>query len=287
MKILVTGSNGQLGRELHHVLEQDMPGITTYVDLAQLDLTDSEAVSRFVADGGFTHAVNCAAYTAVDKAESEPEACRAVNVDAISNLAKAAAATGMKVIHISTDYVFDGAASTPYREDAPTNPRSCYGLTKRDGETALLHLLPDSIILRTAWLYSPVTDRNFIGAILRKARNGERLRVVSDQRGTPTYARDLARVISHILSFPQWMPGIYHFTDEGETSWYSFAKAIVELAGMPDTDIVPIPTTDYPTPAVRPMYSVLDKTKIKDTFGIAIPHWRDSLPEAIDRIINN
>lgn len=186
MKILVTGANGQLGKELHRVFDTEYPDMdVTYTDRDTLELTDTAAVERYITDGGFTHVVNCAAYTAVDLAEEEAGLCTAANVDAVKNLARLAEPTGLRILHISTDYVFDGNANTPYTEVAKTNPQSHYGSTKRKGETVLLGLAPDSIIIRTGWLYSLLTDRNFPGAILRKARAERQVKVVSDQTGTP------------------------------------------------------------------------------------------------------
>lgn len=283
MKILVTGANGQLGNELRNVLESKLPGITTYVDIQDLNLTDAEAVMNFMRKGEFTHVVNCAAYTAVDRAEEDSAACAAVNIDAVSNIARHAEELGYRIIHISTDYVFDGTAHTPYNEGAKVNPCSQYGSTKRKGETALLALAPDSIIIRTAWLYSPY-GKNFVKTMLRLGQEKSEISVVDDQIGTPTYALDLAKAIYTILTAPQWVSGIFHFTDEGVASWYDFTVAIHRIAGIEGCKVRPIPTRDYPTPAKRPAYSVLDKSKIKATFGIDIPHWEVSLGDCIKRL---
>ena len=284
MKILITGCNGQLGNEMRNILEERIPGNTVYTDIAELDLTDGEAVKHFVADNGITHIVNCAAYTAVDRAEGEgAQLCHAINVDAVKNLATAASDTGAKVVHVSTDYVFDGTAHRPYNESDKVNPTSRYGSTKRKGEMVLLALCPDSIILRTAWLYSPYGN-NFVKTMLRLGREKRELNVVADQIGTPTSAADLAEAIFTILRAPQWVPGIYHFTDEGVASWYDFTKAIHRIAGITGCDVRPCPTEDYPTPATRPAYSVLDKTRIKKTYDIAIPHWEESLERVIARL---
>lgn len=279
MKILVTGSNGQLGNELRPLLETAFPGMVLFTDIEELDLTDSKAVEVFVLNNDITHIINCAAYTAVDKAEEEKMLCAHINTDAVKNIATAADANGAKVIHISTDYVFDGTNHRPYRESDKVNPISQYGTTKRKGETALLALSPEAIIIRTAWLYSSYGN-NFLKTILRKSATNSELKVVSDQIGTPTYAKDLAKAIITILKSHQWVPGIYHFTDEGAASWYDFAKAIVRLAGR-KTEIRPIPTEDYPTAAQRPSYSLLDKSRIKATYGVQIPHWEDSLEECM------
>lgn len=283
MKILVTGCNGQLGTEMRNVLEEKMPGKTIYTDIAELDLTDAEAVKGFVSANDITHIVNCAAYTAVDKAETDRGLCTKINVDAVKNLADAAYDAGAKVVHVSTDYVFDGKGCRPYNEADTVHPVSQYGVTKRQGETTLLALLPDAVIVRTAWLYSPYGN-NFVKTMRRLGRERKELGVVADQVGTPTSARDLAEAIYAIMAAPQWMPGIYHFTDEGAASWYDFTKAIHRLSGITGCCVKPITTADYPTPATRPSYSILDKSKIKKTFGITIPHWEESLATVIARL---
>lgn len=283
MKILVSGCNGQLGTELHNVLEERMPGKTVYADIAELDLTKAEDVKKFVKENSITHIINCAAYTAVDKAETDTGLCTKINVDAVKNLADAAEDVGAKIIHVSTDYVFDGTGHRPYKEADRVNPVSQYGITKRQGETTLLALAPDSVIVRTAWLYSPYGN-NFVKTMRRLGRERSELGVVADQIGTPTSALDLAEAIHAILTAPQWRPGIYHFTDEGVASWYDFTKAIHRLSGITGCNVKPVTTEDYPTPAARPAYSVLDKNKIKKTFGITIPYWEDSLAKVISRL---
>lgn len=276
MKILITGAAGQLGREMRNVLERTLPGKSVYTDVEQLDLTDAKAVEKFIEEGEFTHIVNCAAFTAVDQAEVDQTLCYRINADAVRNIAVAASKTDAKVIHISTDYVFDGRAHRPYRESDKVNPLSHYGTSKRKGEMALLSLCPDAIIIRTAWLYSP-HGKNFVKTMLRLGREQKELRVVSDQIGTPTNATDLAEAITTILKARQWVPGIFHFTDEGVCSWYDFTKAIFRYSGIKNCKVVPVTTEDYPTAATRPPYSVLDKTLIKKTYGIEIPHWEESL----------
>lgn len=283
MKILVTGSHGQLGRELRNVIEATVPGITVYADKDDLDLTDRDAVERFLTAGDFSHVVNCAAYTAVDRAEDEKLECAAANIDAVANIARMSDELGLKIIHLSTDYVFDGHAFRPYNESDKVNPMSQYGTTKRKGETVLLGLAPDSIIIRTGWLYSPY-GHNFVKTILAKARTEKSLRVVNDQIGTPTYSADLAAAICTILFSQQWVPGIINFSDEGVASWYDFAVAILRNAGITGCSITPVPSDDYPTPATRPYYSVLDKSRFKATYGLAIPHWEESLVKCLDRI---
>lgn len=285
MKILVTGANGQLGRELRNVLESEIPGKTIYTDVAELDLTDAKGVDDFFKKNDISHVVNCAAYTAVDKAEEEKLECAAININAVKNLANAADAIGAKIIHISTDYVFDGTAHRPYKESDKVNPISQYGTTKRKGETALLALAPESIIIRTSWLYSPYGN-NFVKTMLRLGSEQSKIKVVSDQIGTPTYALDLARAIYMVLMSHQWVEGIFHFSNEGVCSWYDFAKSIYRIAGIDKCEIKPIPTEEYPTAASRPFYSVLDKTRIKATYGVKAPYWEDSLIECIKRINN-
>ena len=282
MKILITGANGQLGTELHEILEREFPGQTLYTDVQELDLTNAKAVDSYVANNVITHIVNCAAYTAVDRAEEEKMLCAAVNTDAVKNLAMAADANGAKIIHISTDYVFDGTNHRPYRESDKVNPISQYGTTKRKGETLLLALAPQAIIIRTAWLYS-AHGNNFVKTMLRLADSQPEIKVVCDQIGTPTFARDLARAVVKVLQSHQWVPGIYHFTDEGAASWYDFAKAIFRIAGK-DVKVTPIPTEDYPTPASRPSYSILDRTRIKATYGIEIPHWEEALADCLRQL---
>lgn len=285
MKILVTGAKGQLGTELRNILEEQLPGITDYTDVDTLDLRNAQEVARYVERGDFTHIVNCAAYTAVDRAEEEKAECSALNVDAVRNLAMAADSFGVKLLHISTDYVFDGRACRPYRESDKVNPVSQYGTTKRKGETQLLAIAPDSVIIRSAWLYSPY-GHNFVKTMLSladKLSGREPLRVVCDQIGTPTYSLDLAKAIVTVLKARQWVPGIFHFTDEGAASWYDFACAIMRIAGK-QCKVKPILTEDYPTAATRPCYSVLDRSRIKATYGIEIPHWEESLQHCLSRM---
>ncbi|MBD5246371.1 MAG: dTDP-4-dehydrorhamnose reductase [Barnesiella sp.] len=283
MKLLVTGSGGQLGRELQHLLDKEMPGAAAYTDKEQLDITDQKAIEDFLIKNEITHIVNCAAYTDVEKAEDEKLECSALNFLAVKNIAMAADANGCKVIHISTDYVFDGTSNRPYRESDKVNPISQYGTTKRKGETALIALAPESIIIRTAWLYSP-HGRNFVKTMLRLFKSQPEVKVVCDQIGTPTYARDLAKAILKIVNSNQWVAGIYHFTDEGVASWYDFAKAIARISGNTGCKITPIPSEEYPQGASRPYYSVLDRTRIKATYGVEIPHWEESLVDCLEKM---
>lgn len=283
MKILVTGCKGQLGRELRDVLEERQPGITTYIDIDELDLTDRTAVEAYLRAGEFSHVVNCAAYTAVDRAEEENLLCAAVNTDAVTNLARVADELGFKVLHISTDYVFDGHNYRPYTESDKVNPLSQYGTSKRKGETALLGLAPDSVIIRTGWLYSP-HGKNFVKTILRLSAEQPSIRVVCDQVGTPTYARDLAEAVATVLFAPQWVPGIFNFSNEGVASWYDFAVAIQRYRGITGCPVHPCLTVDYPTPAKRPTYAVLDKSRFKVTYGVEIPHWEEALARCLARL---
>lgn len=287
MKILVTGSNGQLGRELQGQLDSRAPGSAVYIDIDTLDLTDRSAVETYMRSGDFSHVINCAAYTAVDKAEEDKMQCSVANVDAVSNLARLADELGFKIIHISTDYVFDGNSCRPYREIDKPEPLSVYGVTKRKGETALIGLAPDSMIIRTGWLYSP-HGHNFVKTMLELGRRNSQLRVVADQIGTPTYAADLAKAITDILLSGHWTPGIFHYSNEGVASWYDVAVATLEYCGMEDraAEIVPIPSSDYPQAATRPLFAVLDKSKIKATYGIRIPHWQASLRHCLDRFLS-
>lgn len=286
-KILVTGAGGQLGCEVLKALH-DAGLAATGLTHRELDISDAKAVNEVIAGGGFTHVVNCAAYTAVDDAEEQKALCMAVNVQGVENIARAAADADVKVLHISTDFVFDGTATIPYDESAKPKPLSVYGNSKRKGETVLLGLAPDSIVLRTGWLYGP-GGNNFVSKIIDAARRGRTLEVVDDQIGTPTSAAELARTIVHILRHPQWSPGIYHYSQEGLTSRYDFAVAILTLAGMQAAAdaVVPVHSADNPRAAVRPAYSVLDKKRIRATFGIRTQHWAKPLKECIESIIAN
>lgn len=285
MRILVTGCNGQLGRELRPLLEARWPGKNIYTDIDTLNLTDGDAVRSAVTDEDITHIINCAAYTTVDRAESEPDIASAVNDKAVDNIARAASERGVKVIHVSTDYVFDGESHTPYRESDKANPLQVYGITKRRGEKTLLAMCPDAIVIRTAWLYSP-HGSNFVKTMIRLGREKKQLGVVFDQIGTPTSATDLAAAIVAVIAAPRWLPGTYHYTDEGVASWYDFTKAIHRLWGISGCNVTPLLTSEYPTAARRPAYTVLDKTLIKKTFGLTIPHWEESLARCIETLKN-
>ena len=282
MKILVTGCRGQLGTALREVLERRSPGCTVYVDRDELDLCDATAVEKFLREGEFTRVINCAAYTDVEKAEEEKLLCAAINIDGVANLARHADELGVRILHVSTDYVFDGKSYRPYKESDKVHPESQYGATKRKGETALLALAPESAIVRTSWLYS-ATGRNFVRTMLRMAEQRQTVNVVCDQIGTPTYASDLAEAIATMVLSSQWVSGIFNFSNEGACSWYDFAVAIMNAAGK-KCKVNPIPTSDYPTAATRPFYSVLDKSKIKATYGITIPHWHESLLRCLKQL---
>ncbi len=281
-KILVTGAGGQLGNAVRAVFDRDNEIEAVYTDFDSLDITDAEAVERAVSELGVDFIVNCAAYTAVDKAESDEVKATAINSTAVGILGEVAAKHRAKVIHVSTDYVFSGENYRPYEENDEPYPQGNYGRTKLDGEGRLLSFCLDSVIIRTAWLYSEY-GANFVKTMLTKGRELGKLKVVADQIGTPTYAGDLAQAIYQIVKHPHWTPGIYHYSNEGVASWYDFAKAIFEIADE-KVEVEPIPTSAYPTPAKRPHYSVLNKSKIKQTYGIEVPYWRDSLKTCIRKL---
>lgn len=279
MNILITGCNGQLGNEIQ-LLEKQHPQHTYFnTDVAELDITNPKAIGQFVEENQIDGIVNCAAYTAVDKAESDADFCRKLNADAPGYLAEAIEQRGGWMIQISTDYVFDGTQHTPYREDDATCPNSVYGRTKLEGEENVTSRCRRSMVIRTAWLYSTFGN-NFVKTMLRLGREKDVLGVIFDQIGTPTYARDLAVAIFAAIE-KGIVAGIYHFSNEGVASWYDFTLAIHRLAGITSCRVRPIHTTDYPTPATRPHYSVLDKSKIKSVYGIEIPHWETSLADCI------
>ena len=282
MNILITGCNGQLGNEMQ-LLEKANPQHTYFnTDVAELDITNQAAIETFVAENAIDGIVNCAAYTAVDKAEDNEELCQRLNAEAPAYLAHAMGQRGGWMIQISTDYVFDGTNHTPYTEDEDTCPNSVYGKTKLVGEMNVQKLCERSMIIRTAWLYSTFGN-NFVKTMIRLGKEKPELGVIFDQIGTPTYARDLARVIMTAIN-KGIVPGIYHFSNEGVISWYDFTMAIHRLAGITSCHVRPLHTAEYPTPATRPHYSVLDKTKIKQTYGIEVPYWEESLKECIEKL---
>ena len=283
MKILITGCNGQLGNEMQ-LLEKSHPQHTFYnTDVQELDITDREAICRFVEENEIDGIVNCAAYTAVDKAEDNSELCDLLNHVAPGYLAEAIEKRGGWMIQVSTDYVFDGTKYRPYVESDPVCPNSVYGNTKLAGEEAVQKGCSKSMIIRTAWLYSTFGN-NFVKTMIRLGKEKPELGVIFDQIGTPTYARDLAVAIFATIE-QGVVPGIYHFSNEGVISWYDFTKAIYRLASITDCKVRPLHTSEYPTPAHRPYYSVLDKTKIKQTYGIEIPYWEESLSECVAALL--
>lgn len=289
MKILVTGAYGQLGSELKKISAGLNDVVWYFTDFDTLDITDYDALSTFFDNNSPDYLINCAAYTAVDLAEKEAEKANLLNSQAPKSLASLSRKMGARFIHISTDYVFDGMAHTPYTEEIETNPQSEYGKTKREGELGVMDANPESIIIRTSWLYSSYGN-NFVKTMIRLGNERDHLRVVFDQIGTPTYAFDLASAILQIVrlsaSDENWKPGIYHFSNEGVCSWYDFAIEVHQLAGI-SCKVEPIESKDFPTLAKRPAYSVLNKAKIKSAYEIEIPYWRLSLKNCIKLIQNN
>jgi len=287
MKVLVTGANGQLGSEIKSRVLEFPEFEFLLTDVEELDLTDFDAVQQFCEKEQPAFIVNCAAYTAVDVAETDAELATLINKKVPEFLGKVARLIDAKVIHVSTDYVFDGMACRPYTEADLVDPDSVYGKTKLNGEIALVKEDPKAIIIRTSWLYSAY-GKNFVKTMTKLGEERDELTVVCDQVGTPTYAADLADAILTILKQTanddsNWKAGIYHYSNEGVCSWYDFAKAIHELQEI-SCSVHPISTEEYPTPAKRPAYSVLDKSKIKRNFGISIPYWRDSLKVCIEKM---
>ena len=282
MKILVTGAGGQLASELEVLAAARFTDQFLFRSAEDLDITDAEAVWQAIADEEPDYCINAAAYTAVDKAEAEPEPAFRVNAEGTRFLAAACAAKGVRFVHVSTDYVFSGNGQQPYREDDPTGPIGVYGESKRKGEELAFEAAPDSIVVRTAWVYSSF-GHNFVKTMLRLMRERESLSVVDDQQGCPTYAADLAAALLQIIDSGKWVPGIYHFSNEGATTWFRFAVAIRDRAGL-SCVLHPISTDQYPTPARRPAYSVLDTTKIRDTYGLRIRGWEECLDECLSKL---
>ncbi len=283
MNILITGCNGQLGNEMQLIAKENGQHNYFFTDVQELDITDEAAVEAFVNDNAVDCIVNCAAYTAVDKAEENVKLCNLLNNVAPGYLAKSVGKRGGSIIQVSTDYVFDGTNHTPYREDEPTCPNSVYGRTKLAGEESVKAGCENYMIIRTAWLYSTFGN-NFVKTMMRLGREKSELGVIFDQVGTPTYARDLAVTIMTAIN-KGIVPGVYHFSNEGVISWYDFTKAIHRIAGIDTCHVRPLHTSEYPTPAARPHYSVLDKTKIKQTYGIEVPYWEESLRECLSQLI--
>ena len=276
-----TGANGQLGREMKTVLTAENTFRSLFTDVQELDITDAVAVEKYMTAESIDFIVNCAAYTQVEQAEENESLCRKINTEAVGNLAEAVIRHGAKMIQISTDYVFDGMGHKPYSETDIPAPVSVYGRTKLEGERLLFSVAPDSAaVIRTSWLYSPYGN-NFVKTMIRLGEERELLKVVSDQVGTPTYASDLASAILVLLKAPLFVPGIYHFSNEGVCSWYDFTRSIHRLAGI-TCKVLPIDSSEYPAKVRRPFYSVLNKKKIKETYSIEIPHWEDSLARCIE-----
>lgn len=295
MNILVTGANGQLGTEMRLLSCSHPKHQYFFADVAipdgdedkiyALDITDEKALKSFVCEKQINCIVNCAAYTNVDRAEEDEATALRINADGVASLAKAAAEYGVRIVHISTDYVFSGDEHEPCRETDAVAPRTAYGRTKLQGERMLQTICPDAIIIRTAWLYSPFGN-NFVKTMLRLAQDHDTLRVVFDQIGSPTYAADLAGAVFAAIESEQWHAGIYHFTNEGVCSWYDFTHEIMRQTGK-QVKVLPILSSEYAYRTPRPHYSVLDKAKIKATFQLSIPHWTESLHHCLSRLNSN
>lgn len=287
MNILITGSNGQLGTEMrtlsaaHPKHQYFFTDVVATEGVQPLDITDRQAVSAFVQENAIDLIVNCAAYTNVDKAEEDEATAMKINATALSVLGS----QGIKVIHISTDYVFSGDEHKPCKETDPVAPRTAYGRTKYEGEKLLLAACPEAVILRTAWLYSPYGN-NFVKTMIRLGKEKDKLGVVFDQIGTPTYAADLAWAIFIVIESPVWHAGVYHFTNEGVCSWYDFTIAILSLANITKCPVSPISSEEYVYKTPRPHYSVLDKSKFKNTFGVTIPYWLDGLRRCMEKLMS-
>lgn len=284
MQIVVTGGEGQLGKSLRHVLETnpelaDMKA--TFIDLKDLDLTNFGKVDDFFAHYRCDLVVNCAAYTDVEKAEMDYENALKVNCEALGNLAYASVKHSFRIIHISTDYVFDGKKDSPYEPEDVADPQTAYGKSKLAGEKILMEINPESLIIRTSWLYSPY-GKNFFLTMRDRAIKRLSSSVVADQTGSPTSAHNLANAILHVAESGKWIPGIYHFTDAGATSWFAFAKEIYFLAGADERLVSPVSTEEYGSSVVRPKYSVLNKTKIIDNYGVPIVGWEESLKQIFE-----
>lgn len=287
MKVMITGAYGQLGTCLKEMSASYSELMIDLTDYDTLDITDRDAVSKYLGNSRPDFVVNCAAYTAVDKAENDHDAAHRLNALGPENLSLGCRQTGARLIHISTDYVFDGSSNTPYSETHSPNPKSVYGKTKLEGERLVLKQLPESVIIRTSWLYS-AHGNNFVKTMIRLGQERNLLKVVFDQTGTPTYAGDLAKAILKIISVSikdndSWNPGVYHFSNLGVCSWYDFAVETHKCTSI-TCKVEPILSSAFPTVAPRPSYSVLDKSKIQATYGLEIPYWRDSLMKCIQLI---
>jgi dTDP-4-dehydrorhamnose reductase len=282
--ILIIGSTGQLGSEIKELSGQHPSFDFIFSTEEDLLIQHAADVRKYFKKVKPDYCINCAAYTAVDKAETEKDLAIAVNADAVGNMALVCAETGTKLIHISTDYVFDGTSEIPYTEESPVNPVNAYGESKLRGEQKCIHFNRDSIIIRTAWLYSAFGN-NFVKTMLRLMKDKPAISVVNDQVGAPTYARDLARCILDIV-VDHWEPGIYHYSNKGRISWYDFAVAIKELSGS-ECKVNPISSAQYPTPAKRPSFSLLDTRKIQSAYNCSIPEWKDSLQHCMKRLLSD
>ena len=281
-RILVTGGNGQLGSELKDFSTKYDDIEFVFTDIKELDITSKEVLSSYFNANQFDFCVNCAAYTAVDKAENEVDLPKLLNATAVKYLAQNSAKYNVKYIQISTDFVFSGDKNSPYLEEDETNPLNEYGRTKLLGETASLENNANTIVIRTSWLYS-IYGNNFVKTMLKLSESRKELSVVNDQIGTPTYAKDLALVILNIIISNNYKAGVYHYSNEGVCSWYDFAKAIFDIKGI-DIKTNPIPAQEFPTPAQRPLYSVMSKSKIKKVYDLDIPYWRDSLKNCLEQL---
>jgi dTDP-4-dehydrorhamnose reductase len=286
LNILVTGAAGQLGSEIKRIASRSNHYNYTFVDVEEMDLASDEAIARFFQGRDFDFIINCAAYTAVDRAEEDSGLAYRINAASVKTLTSICRERKIRLIHISTDYVFDGAGNKPINEEAAENPLSVYGKSKLEGEKHVLSTLPDAYVIRTAWVYSSF-GKNFVKTISRLASERQTISVVSDQIGSPTYARDLAQAIIDIIKAIETKradnPGVYHYSNEGSISWYDLACFIVKHYDF-RCEVKPIPTEEYKTLAIRPTFSVLDKRKIKRTFGLEIPHWHQSLVECLKEL---
>jgi dTDP-4-dehydrorhamnose reductase len=283
LKILVLGASGQLGQCLKKVAAERNIDNISFPDESKGNILDMELLKTLFEEEQPTHVINCAAYTAVDKAEDDVELCRKINKDGALNIARICKDYKATLIHVSTDFVFEGNGHDLLKEDDLAEPVNIYGVTKLEGEQDVISVLPEHFILRTSWLYSEYGN-NFVKAMLKFGAERDELNIIADQVGTPTYGIDLAGAILDIIASGNKAYGVYHYSNEGVTSWYDFAMGIFDISGT-EVKVNPIPTSQYPTRAVRPKFSVMDKSKIKNVFGIAVPYWRDSLKVCVDRLI--
>lgn len=283
-KILVIGAAGQLGSELRYLSDKHPEMSFRFTDHKELDITSINSIANAVAEADYDYCINCAAYTAVDKAESEEALAYAINETGAEYLAQHCATNGVKLVHVSTDFVFDGQLSRPYKEDDPVSPLGVYGASKAAGEQAVLKADPTAVVIRTSWLYSSF-GANFVKTMRKLGEDRDSLNVIYDQVGTPTYARDLAKVILQVIAegSVDAESGIFHYSNEGVASWYDFAVSIMHMSNL-TCKVSPINTFEYPTPAKRPAYGIMDKRKIKETFDIKIPHWSVSLGYCIEEL---